>query len=142
MASCPCLERIEPTQPRKAAKVAVVGMNHRLVFDGEGRDVGIGDQGAAEHAGIAEAREDGQMARTWLQDPHARLIKPRTQMVQRGCHRHRALQHRSVGHHPEKTKGDNPREGDGLGAGDEVFPPNLGLLMVGRVGVVGVDEQI
>lgn len=85
MASCPCLERIEPTQPRKAAEVAVVGMNHRLVFDGEGRDVGIGDRGAAEDAGIAEAPEDGQMARTRLQDPHARLIKPRTQMVQRGA---------------------------------------------------------
>jgi hypothetical protein len=38
-------------------------MNHRLVFNSQGRDGGSGDQSSAERTGIAEAREDGEMAR-------------------------------------------------------------------------------
>lgn len=35
---------------------------------------------------------------------------------------------------------DNARESDGLGAGDKVFPPNLGLLMVGSIRVIGINQ--
>lgn len=34
---------------------------------------------------------------------------------------------------------DNARESDGLGAGDKVFPPNLGVQMLGSVRVIGIN---
>lgn len=48
-------QRIGPAQPRKTAEIAVVGMHHRLGFDGKGSNVGIREQGATQNTGFAEA---------------------------------------------------------------------------------------
>ena len=69
-------EGIDPAQPGKAAEIAVVAVQDRLIFDGQSRDVGIGEQGAAQRAGFAEACEDAQVARAGLQDQHGRLLQP------------------------------------------------------------------
>ena len=43
-------------------------MHHRLGFDGKGSNVGISEQGATQNTGFAEARKQGEVARTLEED--------------------------------------------------------------------------
>ena len=58
-------------------------MHHRLGFDGKGSNVGISEEGATQNTGFAEARKQGEVARTGLQDHHGRPLKPLTPSHQR-----------------------------------------------------------
>jgi hypothetical protein len=89
-------------------------MHERLVFDGKRRNVRIGDPRSRQHACVAKPLEDGEMLGAWLQNPHGWLLHPGAQVSQRGGHCHRPLQHGPAGHQPEKAKGDNPWNRDGL----------------------------
>jgi hypothetical protein len=69
-----------------------------------------------------------------------------------GCAKHRAKWRRgrqwrdgadqAAGSTRKGDQADNARESDGLGAGEKVYSPNLGLLMLGNVRVVGINQYI
>ena len=55
------LERVAPAEAGEAAEVAVVGVDFGLVFDGQGGDVSVGGEVAANAGGVEGAAYEGEV---------------------------------------------------------------------------------
>ena len=54
-------EGVAPAEAGEAAEVGVVGVKFGLIFDGEGRDVGVGGQVASDAGGLKRVAYEGEV---------------------------------------------------------------------------------
>lgn len=81
-------EGIQPTQPGESPKVAISGVEHQSVLDGQGGQVGIWDEIGVNARRGQKVPEHLGMALRRLGNPHRLTTKPRQNLSP--CVRHRS----------------------------------------------------
>ncbi len=101
-------QRVMPPQTGKAVEVPVVGMNFTVLFQGDGRDMGVCRQSAGNTRLIEKLGHNIQMSQAGFQDGYSRGFQPFLYQTD-GFPRIHRFDHDSVVRHDSyESNGDNP----------------------------------
>lgn len=136
------LERVAPAEAGEAAEVGVAGVEFGLVFDGEGGDVGVGDQVAADARGSESATHEDEVLPAGVQGRDVGCAKPQVDEVQRLLNCRRMLTQTRMRQQAYESNRDYPRDPNSFRPVEQPFPPMAGRTVKGRAVVLGVEQQI
>ena len=111
-------ERILPTYPGEAGEVGVGAVDDGAVFQGEGGDLGVGDEVAAG-AGFGEEAAD-RFYVAWAGDKEADVgaSQPRGDVLAGFADGQRVFEDFAVGGQPQEREDDDGAEPDGFDVGE------------------------
>jgi hypothetical protein len=95
-------EGIQPTQPVKSCKVAIGGVEHQSVLDGQGGQMGIWDEIGVNARHGQKVPEHLAMALRRLRNPHRLTAEPSQNLTPCVHDRFGTFEHPRVGHEPQE----------------------------------------